>query len=156
MTTPEFFTRADIPGVAEAMGEAVAESGGGFSLETIEGLFKFAERAERLIEKAGASLMRMQEFHANGNRSNVVSADPIDEGRVMQTEPVEQSKVWAQPSQITAEKVYMKTLAALNELRKRDPDMKISDILIQARTFKLVVLDEIEKALLDMAASDPE
>jgi len=153
MTTPEFFTRADIPGVAEAMGEAVAEGGGdGFSLETIEGLFRFAERAERLIEKAGASLMRMQEFHANGNRSNVVTADPIDEGRVMQTEPVDRSTV----GQITAKKVYQKTLGALNELAKRDPDMKISDVLEQARTFKPVVLAEIEKALLEMAALDAE
>lgn len=155
---PDFFTRADIPGVADAEG-AAAEAAETVGLDDIEGWFRFAERAERLIEKAGNTIMRMQEFHANGNRSNVIElGETNDEGRVMQTEPVDghQPVTSGRPGQITAEKIYMKALGSLNFLVKRDPEMKIADALVQARAMKSVVLAEIETALLEMVATDPK
>ncbi len=152
---PAFFTRADIPGIAAEAGEAVT-GGGGFNIGDVEGWFKFAERAERLIEKAGATIMRMQEFSANGNRSNVVTpAEPMDNGRVMQAEPVQESAP-AQAGQITADAVYMKCLAAINEVRKRDPDMTVSELLKQARIFRPLVLEGIQKALVEIVTADPE
>lgn len=156
MTTPDFFTRADIPGVAEATGEAAAAAET-VGLDDMEGWFRFAERAEKLIEKAGNTIMRMREFEANGNRSNVVESEPNDEGRLLQAATVQDPEsTGPQPGQISAIKVYQRTLKALTELAKRDPDMKISDVLEQARTFKPVVLAEIEAALLEMVAADPE
>ena len=153
MTIPDFFTRNDIPGVAEAAGEA-AGAGGSFGLDDMEGWFRFAERCEKLVEKAGNTIMRMREFEANGNRSNVTENDG---GRVLQAATVQDPEsTGAAPGQISAIKVYQRTLAALVELAKRDPDMKISEVLEHARSFKPVVMAEIEQALLEMVASDPE